>query len=152
MTSLKRKRTPDDEDDGREDSNPPLPDEPSPESSETPPPLPDEPLPEEPSTIEAPPLPDEPVPSSEDEDQSTDEGSDSSTALENASNNEPDPWQAIWEPNANAYYFYNSQTKESTWLNPRLPPQEAEAYLAAHPPLIDPTAPPIIPQEPVPED
>jgi len=151
MTGLKRKRSSDDDEvEEGGDPNPPLPDEPLPESSEAPP-LPDEPLPEDPSPGEAPPLPDEPVPSSEDEDESTDEESDSKT-LEKPSDNEPDPWQAIWDPNANAYYFYNSETKESTWLNPRLPRQEAEAYLAAHPPLIDPTAPLTIPQEPIPDD
>ncbi|KAK9457484.1 hypothetical protein V1511DRAFT_493751 [Dipodascopsis uninucleata] len=39
-----------------------------------------------------------------------------------AEKNEPDDgWQAIWEPNAGAYYFYNTRTKRSTWTNPRVP-------------------------------
>jgi hypothetical protein len=27
-------------------------------------------------------------------------------------------WQAIWSPAHNAYYFYNSTTRETTWANP----------------------------------
>ena len=27
-------------------------------------------------------------------------------------------WQAIWSPAHNAYYFYNSATRETTWANP----------------------------------
>lgn len=27
-------------------------------------------------------------------------------------------WQAIWSPAHNAYYFYNSTTRETTWVNP----------------------------------
>ena len=27
-------------------------------------------------------------------------------------------WQAIWSPAHNAYYFYNSATRETTWVNP----------------------------------
>lgn len=27
-------------------------------------------------------------------------------------------WQAIWSPAHNAYYFYNSATRETTWINP----------------------------------
>ncbi|TFL07428.1 hypothetical protein BDV98DRAFT_23511 [Pterulicium gracile] len=41
---------------------------------------------------------------------------------------EPNPWQAIWSPQHNAYYFYNSGTQETTWINPLQPPsEEAEA-------------------------
>jgi ribosomal protein L44E len=29
-----------------------------------------------------------------------------------------DTWQAIWSPQHNAYYFYNSTTHETTWSNP----------------------------------
>lgn len=32
-----------------------------------------------------------------------------------------DGWEAIWEPTANAYYFYNSFTGVTTWENPRVP-------------------------------
>jgi len=31
------------------------------------------------------------------------------------------PWQAIFAPQYNAYYFYNSQTGETTWTNPLQP-------------------------------
>ncbi|KAI0672232.1 hypothetical protein C8Q78DRAFT_1068814 [Trametes maxima] len=27
-------------------------------------------------------------------------------------------WQAVWSPAHNAYYFYNSETHETTWVNP----------------------------------
>lgn len=30
-------------------------------------------------------------------------------------------WQAIWAPQHNAYYFYNPQTQETTWVNPIQP-------------------------------
>jgi hypothetical protein len=30
-------------------------------------------------------------------------------------------WQAIWSPQHNTYYFYNSETKETTWINPLEP-------------------------------
>lgn len=140
-----------------EELPPPLPDEPLPELDEQPP-LPDEqppPLPDEPVPDEAPPLPNEPTPSSSSEDSDDVSALDqtASETTEGQVKSEPDAWQAIWEPSANAYYFYNTETKESTWLNPRLPPAEATAYLAANPPLIDPaTSAPPIPPEPVPED
>ena len=31
-------------------------------------------------------------------------------------------WQAIWSPAHSAYYFYNSSTQETTWVNPLQPP------------------------------
>jgi hypothetical protein len=31
-------------------------------------------------------------------------------------------WQAIWSPAHSAYYFYNSTTQETTWVNPLQPP------------------------------
>ncbi|QRV84747.1 hypothetical protein RhiJN_12763 [Ceratobasidium sp. AG-Ba] len=49
------------------------------------------------SKDENPPLPDEPVPTQNE-------------------------WQAIWSPAHNAYYFYNSRTAETTWVNPLEPP------------------------------
>ncbi|KAG9047141.1 hypothetical protein FS837_002924 [Tulasnella sp. UAMH 9824] len=36
-------------------------------------------------------------------------------------------WQAVWAPTYNAYYFYNTRTKETTWTNPLLPPTEGQA-------------------------
>lgn len=139
---------------------PPLPDEPLPPSEEQPPlpdeeppPLPDEeppPLPEEDIPDDTPPTPNEPLPSSsadsEEERESirnTSAKPETSTLVpstEHPTAPEPDAWQAIWEPSANAYYFYNSETHETTWLNPRIPPDEAAAALAANPPILDPTA------------
>ena len=34
-------------------------------------------------------------------------------------------WQAVWSPPHNAYYFYNSSTKETTWVNPLQLPSAA---------------------------
>jgi hypothetical protein len=34
---------------------------------------------------------------------------------------EDDGWQALWDQNAQAYYFYNSHTGITTWTNPRVP-------------------------------
>ncbi|KAI9765498.1 MAG: hypothetical protein M1840_007324 [Geoglossum simile] len=32
-----------------------------------------------------------------------------------------DGWQALWDQNVQAYYFYNSHTGITTWTNPRVP-------------------------------
>ncbi|KAL2220197.1 WW domain protein [Thermoascus aurantiacus ATCC 26904] len=34
---------------------------------------------------------------------------------------EDDGWEAIWDPNSQAYYFYNRFTGVSQWENPRVP-------------------------------
>ena len=156
LMAAKRKRSPSDE--GEEEA-PPLPDEPLPRPEDQPP-LPDEtppPLSPEETHAETPPLPDETPPSTpedsdEDEEFSSSKENTPNTSTVATTSGDPDAWQAVWEPNARAYYFYNTETKETTWLNPRIPPNEAAAYLEAHPPLIDPDAPPTIRPEPVPED
>jgi WW domain len=40
-------------------------------------------------------------------------------------------WQALWSPAHNAYYFYNSTTHETTWVNPLQPPTAASGDAAA---------------------
>ena len=35
-------------------------------------------------------------------------------------------WQAIYSPQHNAYYFYNSETQETTWANPLQPANAAD--------------------------
>lgn len=40
------------------------------------------------------------------------------------------PWQAIFSPQHNAYYFYNTITNETTWINP-LQPEASDASAAA---------------------
>ncbi|KAJ7721038.1 hypothetical protein B0H16DRAFT_1603587 [Mycena metata] len=37
----------------------------------------------------------------------------------------PTAWQAIFSPQYNAYYFFNSVTQETTWTNPLVPPEPA---------------------------
>lgn len=130
----KRKRPTSEE----EEAAPPLPDELLPVLDNIPP-LPDESPPPLPDEDEPPPLPDEPVPSTPEDSNDVSGPEASSETTENEAKLEPDAWQAVWEPSANAYYFYNTETKETTWLNPRLPPEEAAAYLAAHPPQIGST-------------
>ncbi|KAI9830336.1 MAG: hypothetical protein M1819_005717 [Sarea resinae] len=68
------------------------------------PPLPSEPLPSDPSQ---PPLPDEPPPPS--------------TAAAAEQGEEDDGWQPVWDPAAQAYYFYNRLTGLTQWTNPRVP-------------------------------
>ena len=88
--------------------NPPLPDEEVPID----PPLPEEEVPTSLATNVAhcePPLP-------EGEDLPVDsEG----LTHENDDDNENDGWQAIYDPNFKAFYFYNTITKTTTWDNPR---------------------------------
>jgi hypothetical protein len=36
-------------------------------------------------------------------------------------------WQAIWSPAHNAYYFHNSTTRETTWVNPLQQGQQQQA-------------------------
>ncbi|KAK7042476.1 WW domain-containing protein [Favolaschia claudopus] len=47
------------------------------------------------------------------------------TDSEAAPADEPPPmaWQAVFSPQFNAYYFYNSITQETTWTNPLVPPE-----------------------------
>ena len=40
-------------------------------------------------------------------------------------------WQALWSPAHNAYYFYNSTTHETTWVNPLQPPTAASGDAVA---------------------
>ncbi|KAH9064560.1 hypothetical protein EDB87DRAFT_1598097 [Lactarius vividus] len=40
-------------------------------------------------------------------------------------------WQAIWSPSHNAYYFYNTTTQETTWVNPLQPNASASSSLPA---------------------
>lgn len=36
---------------------------------------------------------------------------------------DPSEWQAVWSPAHNAYYFFNTRTQETTWVNPLQPPE-----------------------------
>ena len=47
-----------------------------------------------------------------------------SSSLEPASPSSAD-WQAIWSPAHNAYYFYNTVTQQTTWVNPLQPAQDS---------------------------
>ncbi|TBU25715.1 hypothetical protein BD311DRAFT_699783 [Dichomitus squalens] len=51
--------------------------------------------------------------------------SESSSASPSASAASQGTWQAVWSPPHSAYYFYNSVTQETTWVNPLQPTAEA---------------------------
>lgn len=75
------------------------------------PPLPEEapPLPvgeEPPLPVEVPPLPAEPVPEQD------------------------DGWEPVWEPTAQAFFFYNRITQATQWDNPRVPTAASEVARA----------------------
>ncbi|KAF9644415.1 hypothetical protein BDM02DRAFT_3121944 [Thelephora ganbajun] len=66
--------------------------------------------------------PDEPTPidatRNDTQETSTSTGSDTVPETTNSGAYSAGNWQAIWSPAHNAYYFYNSVTRETTWVNP----------------------------------
>ncbi|KAF5373402.1 hypothetical protein D9615_009512 [Tricholomella constricta] len=44
------------------------------------------------------------------------------------------PWQAVFAPQYNAYYFYNTETQQTTWENPLLPPATSTSSSSSQPP------------------
>jgi len=46
---------------------------------------------------------------------------DTDTTNDGAQNQSQIPWQAVFSPQHNAYYFYNTITQETTWVNPLQP-------------------------------
>ncbi|THU90660.1 hypothetical protein K435DRAFT_821101 [Dendrothele bispora CBS 962.96] len=63
----------------------------------------------------------EPVEGSSKETEETPTSESSSTTPSTAPNPSSNPWQAVYSPQYNAYYFYNSETNETTWQNPLVP-------------------------------
>ena len=53
-------------------------------------------------------------------------GSNPATNAANSGAYSAGDWQAIWSPAHNAYYFYNSTTRETTWVNPLQQGQQQE--------------------------
>ncbi|KAG6850356.1 hypothetical protein H0H93_014310 [Arthromyces matolae] len=49
------------------------------------------------------------------------------------------PWQAIFSPQFNAYYFFNTVTQETTWNNP-LEPAQPDNSSSSTPPNVDATS------------
>ncbi|KAJ7481480.1 hypothetical protein FB451DRAFT_1236178 [Mycena latifolia] len=78
-----------------------------------------------------------PEPSSSTEPPAASDATEPATATEppaeSAPAAEPPPtaWQAIFSPQYNAYYFYNSETQETTWTNPLQPPEQTAEPAAA---------------------
>ncbi|TRM67150.1 hypothetical protein BD626DRAFT_484877 [Schizophyllum amplum] len=58
------------------------------------------------------------------------------------------PWQAVFAPQYNAYYFFNNQTGETTWQNPLDPSASASSSAAG--PSISSAAEQPTPQQPQP--
>ncbi|CAA7263356.1 unnamed protein product [Cyclocybe aegerita] len=63
------------------------------------------------------------LPEASDEKDKEDEGEKQEDTSDSTSAPAADPsqWQAVWAPQYNAYYFYNSVTQETTWANPLQP-------------------------------
>ena len=80
-----------------------------------------------PPTMSNPPSPDskEQSPTSDKDEAGLAESSESKADPEAPSTSTSPPssgnWQAIWSPAHNAYYFYNTTTQETTWVNPLQP-------------------------------
>ncbi|KAJ6155738.1 hypothetical protein N7470_006304 [Penicillium chermesinum] len=59
-------------------------------------------------------------------------------------NPDDDGWEPVWEPNTQAYYFYNRFTQASQWENPRVPtataPGTVNANIHNHEPAKKPVA------------
>ncbi|KAK1927180.1 hypothetical protein DB88DRAFT_469887 [Papiliotrema laurentii] len=62
---------------------------------------------------------------------------------------ENQPWQAVWSPEQNAWYFWNTVTGEVTWTNP-LQPNPASTPSTSTTDPTDPTFQPPLPQGPPP--
>lgn len=67
---------------------------------------------------------------------------------EQAPSTEPTPppppnhaWQAIFSPQHNAYYFYNAETQETTWVNPLQGPETASTSASTSTPASSSTPP-----------
>ncbi|KAL0945927.1 hypothetical protein HGRIS_012208 [Hohenbuehelia grisea] len=55
---------------------------------------------------------------------------------------QPTAWQAIFSPQHNAYYFFNSETQETTWINPLDPSASASTSGSAEAAEAEPQAGP----------
>ncbi|TXT15625.1 hypothetical protein VHUM_00128 [Vanrija humicola] len=131
----KKQAAPKEPQEGDEGWVPPLPSEPAPPLPvETAPPLPAE---QPPLPTEQPPLPEaQPVTElgGDDDDEGDgdgddgddgddkDKGADAPTPADKGKGKaDPSAWQAVWSPERNAYYFWNTATDEVTWVNPLAP-------------------------------
>lgn len=70
-----------------------------------------------------PPLPGEPVPQQ--------------TAAQGGGDNVDDGWDCQWDPNAQAWFFYNRFTGKTQWENPRTATDDTAAAAVAKPPVPD---------------
>lgn len=86
------------------------------------------------------PDPDSPPPAEEEPDAQNDSGDEGAKQPEASSSATPAPepaaaaaaeWQAVWSPAHNAYYFFNTRTQETTWINPLQPPPPADTASSA---------------------
>ncbi|CAE6444717.1 unnamed protein product [Rhizoctonia solani] len=84
----------------------------------------------------------------EDKTKDTDEADDANPPLPDEPLPPQTEWQAIWSPAHNAYYFFNSRTSETTWVNPLDPSASTSTSTPTAPePTTQPTAPKLEPKE-----
>ncbi|WWD19154.1 hypothetical protein CI109_103612 [Kwoniella shandongensis] len=68
-------------------------------------------------------------------------------AKEGEGEGEAHPWQAVWSPEQNAWYFWNTKTGEVSWTNPLDPSTSTSASETPNPPLPN-EAPPLPAEQP----
>lgn len=76
-------------------------------------------------------------------DSSTAAGENAEEALEKPTSTATEPaiaWQAIYSPQYNTYYFYNTETQETTWNNPLQPSPATASSPAVGTPALNPVA------------
>ncbi|KAL1413349.1 hypothetical protein Q8F55_001108 [Vanrija albida] len=148
MAPKKSKKPAKEPQEGEEGWVPPLPSEPAPLPAEQPP-LPTEqpPLPSQPPLPTAEPVTE--LGGDEDEDEGEGDDDDEEEESEKPADKgkgkaDASAWQAVWSPERNAYYFWNTSSDEVTWENP-LAPADAAPPLPAGPAPASGSAPRVAP-------
>ncbi|KAJ8462966.1 hypothetical protein ONZ45_g17747 [Pleurotus djamor] len=81
--------------------------------------------------------------SSKEAEESTSESTSPAEAQPEASSSSATPqtaWQAIYSPSHGAYYFYNTETQETTWTNPLQEQEASTSTSASQEPETEPSA------------
>ncbi|GAA5919635.1 hypothetical protein JCM6882_006884 [Rhodosporidiobolus microsporus] len=91
------------------------------------------PSPDEPTATASPAVSAADPPPPTDEADERPEGGSGSLAEEAEETEKEDSWQAVFSPEANAWYFWNAETQETTWTNPRALAEEPAAQPEAGP-------------------
>ncbi|GAA6038027.1 hypothetical protein JCM8097_007506 [Rhodosporidiobolus ruineniae] len=81
-----------------------------------------------PAAPASPPADSDPAPPADNDEQGEEEADEGKEDSEHKDEDtKADAWQAVFSPEANAWYFWNSETHETTWTNPRDPSAAAAA-------------------------